>query len=908
MVRPAGGNITQAGVDVTGTQGNRKSPPPPHLATWLLNRLTPSTRREVLLGDFEEGHWEVATFAGEAVARRWYWGQALRSLPAFLYQSSYWSLVMLKNYLKVTLRNLHRHKGYTFINLTGLAVGMACCLLIVLYVQDELSYDTHFSDADRLYRLTTEVRGSDVPAFLASSPAPALEPLLNDFPEIVQATRLFTTYGAELLVRRGDARFYEQQLLFVDSTFFEVFDFPQMRGHPKTALQAPYSVVITAPIAKKYFGDEDPLGKTLEISVWGLRNDYTVTAVVEQAPPNTHFTFDFLTPFSFIENLPPDALNGMVNYVVNWQNSIVFTYLKLQEGVSPDVLEAQFPRFIAKHQGPEAATNLTLHLQPVTAIHLHSALGNELATNSDLGYVYVFSAIGLLIVLIACINFMNLSTARSMQRAKEVGVRKVLGAHRAHLTRQFLGESIMLAFLALPLALVLMQVLLPVFNHLVGKALIPGFAERPTWFMGLLAITLVVGLIAGSYPAFYLSRFRPARVLKDTLVHQGGRAKILRKGLVVVQFTSSIVLLIGTGVIYNQLTYLQTKKLGFDKEHVVIVPLRDMDLMTDHEQVLQEFLRHPRVVTASASSFTPGEFTGGASRFVLEQATSADDYVAMETLEADYDFLKTLGISLVAGRYFSKDYPRDEAESFVINEAAARALGWESPLGMRLDRYMPAGERGFDVQKRGVVVGVVQDFHFKSLHHPIEPLVMTLSPELYSAISVKISPEGLPKTLAALEKRWAMLAGERPFEYRFLDEQFDALYRFEEQTGQIFGVFAILAALIACLGLFGLASFTAEQRTKEIGIRKVLGASVSSILILLSRDFLKLVVLAFVVAIPLAYFGMRQWLQNFAYRTDMGVGLFILVGGLAVLIALATVSYQSLKAALADPVDAIRYE
>ena len=598
-----------------GIRKDRRSPPLPRLATWLLNRLTPSSRREVLLGDFEEGYREMAALMGKAGARRWYWGQALRSLPAFLYQSSYWSLVMLTNYLKIALRNLRKHKGHAFINVTGLAVGMACCLLIVLHVQDELSYDTHFSEADRLYRLTTEVGGSDTPSLLASSPAPAFQPLLNDFPEIEHATRLFTTYGAELLVRRGDARFYEQQLLFVDATFFEVFDFSQIRGNPETALQTPYSVVISAPMARKYFGDEDPLGKTLEIDVWGLRNDYIVTAVVEDVPSNTHFTFDFLTPFSFIENLPQDALNGMVNYVVNWQNSIVFTYLRLQEGVSPDELEARLPMFIAKHRGAKAATDLKFHLQPITAIHLHSSLGNELAANSDIGYVYVFSAIGLLIVLIACINFMNLSTARSMQRAKEVGMRKVFGAHRAHLTRQFLGESMLLSFLALPLALVLMQVLLPVFNHLVGKTLTPGFTEHPAWFLGLLAVTLLVGLIAGSYPAFYLSRFRPASVLKGTLTHQGGQAKLLRKGLVIAQFTSSMILLIGTSVIHNQLTYLQTKKLGFDKEHIVIVPLRDMNLTTRHEQVLQEFLRHPRVLEASASSFTPGEFTGGSSRF-----------------------------------------------------------------------------------------------------------------------------------------------------------------------------------------------------------------------------------------------------------------------------------------------------
>jgi putative ABC transport system permease protein len=789
---------------------------------------------------------------------------------------------MLKNYLKIAIRNLRRHKIISFINVIGLAIGIACAALILLYVRHELSYDRYHEKKDRIYRLVSKVQGASYEA-VAKVPGPWSIAAKKDFPEIEQIARF--VFFNEILVSRGEKRFYESNGWFADSTVFDVFSFALLQGNPKTALTQPNAIVVTEAFAQKYFGKENALGQTL---TFDNQNQYQVTGVMANVPANSHFTFDFLVAMASYANPRRD----------NWQWLQFYTYVLLKEGASPQTIAAKFPALLRQNVEANIAANYTPYLQPLADIHLRSHLFREMQANSDIAYIYIFSAVGGFILLIACINFMNLTTARAATRAKEVGVRKVTGADRRQLVKQFLGESILISGLALLLALVCIDALLPAFNALTSRQLTVDYFQDYFLVIGLLGITLLVGMLAGSYPAFVLSSFMPVNVLKGKL--PGSSRTWLRKGLVVVQFAISAFLIIATGIVYNQLEYMQNKKLGFNEEQLVTFPIRDAAMQQKYEVVKQAFAQHPNVVSVSVSANLPG---GGDYGIPYEPEGIPEDRIPpMRILVVDHDFIQAFQMELAAGRSFSREYPTDATSAFMINEEAAKQLGWSDLSGKMIAMR--------NIQRaKAPVIGVLKDFHFRSMREKIGPIMFLIqTPDWFNVFSVRLRPENISETLAFLERKWAEFDPNHPFTYTFFDESFAQLHQAEQRIGTLLRYVSILAILIAGLGLFGLATFTAEQRTKEIGVRKVLGASVSSVTLLLSRDFTKLVLIGFIVAAPLAYYAMQRWLQEFAYRTEIGAGVFLLSGLLALVIAWLTVSYQSIKAALANPVESLRYE
>ncbi len=787
---------------------------------------------------------------------------------------------MIKNYLKIALRTLQKHKGYAFINIFGLAIGLACCLLIVLFVRDELSYDRFHEKADRTYRIVRQERD------LAPSVTPSalLGPaLMETFPEVEHATRLIRSWFAPLVSRDEDG-FYEDRLFFTDAEFFNVFDFRLVRGDPATALNEPSSILLTETMARKYFGDEDPLGQTLTLNA---SQAFTVTGLLEDLPRTTHFTFDVLAS---IESLP--EVTGRANMLETWGLGAFPTYVVLADNHDPAALDEKLAAF------SPSQIQVRYFLQPLTEIHLYSKYRGEIEANSDVRYVWMLSGIALIILLLACINYMNLATARFARRAREVGIRKVVGAHRRQLMGQFLGESVLLSMMALLVALALLEALLPAFSTLIDGTLTFDFSEDVAMLSAMVAMALLAGLVAGSYPAFYLSAFRPGSVFKGTA--DGARRTPLRKILVVTQYAIAVVLLAGTGIIYQQLDYMRTATLGFEKEHVVVVPVRDETVQERPDVAKATFLARPEVTHVSSSSALPGTQMSGTSD-ARRLGAQDDEPFRISVSWIDEDYVETLGIAMAAGRDFSDDFPTDKDETLLINETAARDFGWANAAEAVGEVIALWGE-----QRR--VIGVMEDFHFESLRTAIGPLLFFPEMDETRSLILRLRTNDLPATLARLEDTWKQLSTAQPFTYSFLDKDLETLYVAETRWGKIIGSAALFALLIACLGLFGLASFLAEQRTKEIGVRKVLGASVANLIALLSKDFLRLVLIAFVAAVPVAYLAMERWLEDFAYRIDLGVGVFALAGGLALGIALLTVSYQAIRAALADPVKALRYE
>jgi len=798
---------------------------------------------------------------------------------------------MIKNYFHVALRNLRRHPAYTVINVTGLAVGMACCLLMLLFVRDELSYDRFHEKAGRVYRIVSDWGDFSVPA---TNP-PVINRLGPDFPDVTIA--LFRPIDAQ--VNYEELSFQEERIYFANPAVFDVFTIPVLRGNPETALAEPFKVMLTEETARKYFGDEDPLGKTLSVDG---QFEIEVTGVVAALPEQSHFHYDFLASWA--------TLDVVMNFSTStsWGNNSYYTYLLLPEGYAPETLEAQLPAFIERHAG-DNWNGSELSLQALTDVHLRSRHNMELEANSNVAYVYVFSIIAVFILLVGCVNFMNLATARSVERAREVGVRKVVGAQRGQLVQQFLAESVLLAGLALVLAVALTVAALPAFRALSGKSMTLSILYDPFTLSAFFVITLLVGVVAGSYPAFVLSAFRPVSVLKGVL--QGRRSgAVLRKGLVVFQFSTSVCLIVGTLVVYNQLQYMREAQLGFDKEQVVVIPLQHDAMAAQYTAFKDVLLQRPSVRTVSiASEGLPSELLNG-NGTVLEgvdadDPNSADLVVPTRTVAVGHDFFETLGVPMRAGRSFSTAF--NDSSAFILNTAAARILqenfpdqvpGLEAAIGQTLQMG----------NSTGPLVGIAEDFNMSSLHEEIEPVVFFFFPSWYDHFLIRLAPGQFSASVHALEETWQQFFPDWPFQYHFADQGFDAQYRAEERLGQIFTIFAILALFIACLGLFGLASFTAQQRTKEIGVRKVLGASVGSIIRLLSKEFTGLVGIAFVIAVPLAYLGMERWLDAFAYRIAISPTVF-LIGGVAALgIAGLTVSYQAVKSALKNPVDSLRYE
>lgn len=797
---------------------------------------------------------------------------------------------MFKNYFKVAYRDIKNHKNYSLINIAGLALGMACCLLMLLYVSFELSYDTHIPNSDRVYRIVSEVeaRGKT----FQSASLPAIPPLEEEFPEVEKSCRLFTySWREKALVTSRDKFFYEEQFFLAEPSITDVFGLQFKKGDPQTALSDTNSIVLSESAARRFFENDNPLGEVISVKNLG-QSDFVITGVFKDMPSNSHFHCDFIAPLTSGEDL---FWKGFLK-----RNS-GYTYVLLDKGVSPSFFEGKLPDYFKKHLG-ENAQYYKLWLQPLTDIHLHSHLSAEIETNGDIRSIYVFSLLAFIILLVACFNYINLSTAHSATRAQEVSLRKVVGACRPALIRQFIGEAVVISFLSLPIAYFLVEALLPAFNSIIKRDLSLNLAENPGMILGAVLIALFVGLFSGSYPAFVLSAFQPITVLKGRF-QSGSRKSFLRNTLVVVQYTISVVLIIGTLIVSGQMRHISKINLGFEKDNIVTIPFKDWESTKNYDLIKNAFVQSPNILGVTASMSLPSN-----SRirhpYLYEGMEGEGEEIIWNAV--DYDFLKTFGIELLTGRSFSTDFATDDKDAYLINETAVRELGWDSPLG----KYIQLSNKGLKkkVFGQGKVIGVVKDFHSRPMYEKIEPMVINVYKEQFRQMAVRIKGGNIQETLRFMTAQWKKINPERPMEYSFFDEKVDLMYREDQRTGKILSYSTLLSILIACLGLFSLAAFSAAQRKKEIGIRKVLGASVQSIILLLSKDFARLILIANIFAWPVAYFICQGWIRKFAYRVPLSVWFFVLAAVSSLLIAFLTVGYQSLKTALSDPVKEIRDE
>lgn len=802
---------------------------------------------------------------------------------------------MLKNYLKIAFRSLLRHRNTAFINIFGLSIGIAACILILLFVRDELSYDRDNARASDIYRVVKDFVNDDGSRLPDATTPPALAPAMQrEFPEVEHVTRVYPGWGHKFLISYGEKKFVEDRLFRVDSSFFDVFTFPFIEGDAHSAFQQLNSILITKSTAKKYFGSEDPMHKVLTTDF----GDMMVTGVLKDVPHNAHFHFDFL--------ISTRKFAGNIDGQWGWYN--FYTYVKLRPNANPAALTPKIEKLY--QQNDKDGKNI-FYIQRLTDIHLRSDLKWEIEPNSNILYVYAFTIIGLFVIAIACMNYINLSTARSALRAKEIGVRKVTGAFRYLLIRQFLAESIVTVSFAFVLGLLLAWLALPAINGLVGKDLTLSVFLQPLWLLGTLGAILIVGVIAGLYPALYLSAIKPVWVLKGLTMPEGSVFR-LRKALVVLQFTISIALLIGTAVVLQQLHYIQNAQLGLNKDQVMIISDAGHLSRSDRESLLQQLQQIKGVDKAA----TANGVVGGLNWTTDLAAKGSKNQQLVNFLGISYDYIDVLGMHLAEGRNFSPAFPADTSGNgqpgsmqrvmggIILNERAIKDLGIHEPV---IGSLVTAGQDRDTMYYRRIV-GVVKDFHFASFKSEIKPFAFMLNNNWQDNFTVKVSAAGLTNTIADIQKKWAAYSPDRPFRYSFLDETFADLYQSEQRFNQVILYLTILAITIGCMGLFGLTAFTVQRRTREIGIRKVVGATAGSIVVLLSKDFIRLVLLAIVIAVPIAWYAMDRWLQNFAYRVHIGWWIFVLAGALAVLIALATVSFQAVKAALANPVKSLRSE
>lgn len=794
---------------------------------------------------------------------------------------------MFKNYFKIAVRSLWRHKSFSFINILGLAVGMAACFLIYLYVHFETSYDAFNTKADRIYRLVTDIKTpSDLMQLGSSSSTMAIH-LRKDFPEVESFVRIS---NQSFLVRKGNIKFQEKKTIMADSTLFKIFDFPLVSGDKNTALKEPMSIVISQTAAKKYFGNSNPVGQTVLLT--GEAINATITGVMKDMPENSQIKADMVVSMSSQQRIYKQSLDS------NWTDFSVVSYLLLKPHASPKALVAKFPAFIATNIGEqlkEQQLSFTLFLEPLKDVYIKSKRDSGQEAGS-LTNVYIFSIIAVFILLIACINFINLTTARSAERAKEVGIRKVVGAARFQLAKQFIGESILICFIAFIVAVLLCALLLPLFNQLASKPVSTPLFYHPLYIFSLFLASVFIGGIAGFYPSLVLSSFKPVAVLKGRFA-TGKKGLILRKGLVIFQFAISIILIVGTLVVYIQLNYMRSRDLGFSKDQMMII---DTNGDKNKEVFKQSLSSVPGVLSTSFSNGIPGD---GNIRTGSKVENKAGDMqvASLDLYIVDFNYINQYKMKIIAGRNFSESFSTDTTQAMIINESAVKLLGYASAkevIGRNFEQW----------GKKGKIIGVVKDFHYQSLQQPIRPLTMLIEPQDYQILSIKVTTGGLSATIKEIGEKWNKIIPNRQFYYTFLNESFDKQYRAEERFGNLFFNFAILAIFISCLGLLGLASYSTIQRTKEIGVRKVLGASVSNIVNLLSIDFLKLVLIAFIIAAPIAWFSMNKWLQDFAYRIDLTWWIFAIAGVAAIVIAFGTISFQAIKAAMANPVKSLRTE
>ncbi len=793
---------------------------------------------------------------------------------------------MFLNYLKSTYRNLIRHKGYSFINIFGLSVGISCCILIMLFLKDELSYDQFQENSDRIFRVVSKYSFKGNTKYHAGMPAPLAAAIINEYNYAVKITRFGAGYGD--VIRNENVQTRGNRFELADPNIFDVFTIPLVAGNSQTALNDPNSIVISESLAKKYFVDKNPIGKILQIGREDFFHDYKVTGVFKDLPTNSHFKFDCLASFqaAYIKGNEGNLTWGASNYE---------TFILLQKNFPIQSMENVIKQIFEKHNSFSNGLKYNYFLQPLTQIHLNLNPGNELPTERESSTILIFAGIVLLILLIACINFINLATAQASMREKEVGVRKVVGADRLQLTNQFLGESVILSLLAFVIAIPIVEALLPAFNQYTDKNLTLFSYDNVYLILVLPLMAILIGIIAGSYPALFISSFQPVSILHGRLYKGKANTKSgLRSILVIAQFVVSIIFIVSTLIMNNQLQFIKNKNLGYNKDHIVVIPIYDQSIKAKYKLYKTEILRNASVINATASSYLPSE--QGYNQNVYFKGPAEEKMEYMSWIPVDEDFIATMKLELTRGSNFSMDNS-NASVSYVLNESAAKQIGWNNPVGEQMN-----------IIGWGNVIGVIKDFHFQSLHNKIEPLALCVYPEAYQYLHIRVKTENISGTISFMENKWKELFPDKVFEYSFFDEDFDKLYKAEIRLESIFNFITALAMLVACLGLFGLVHYSTERRTKEIGIRKILGSTIPNVMLLLIKDFIGWILIANMIAFPIAYYFMNKWLQDFAYRIEMNWWIFILSGGGALLIAIVTVSFQVIKAATANPVKALKYE
>ncbi len=870
-----------------------KAPSPPRLAEWLVKHLERYRADHAIIDDMQEVFTRTYRERSYISACIWYWAQYLDAAVKNTIFNLKWRFIMFGNYLKIALRYLTRQKGYSFINITGLAIGMACAIFILLWVQDELNYDGFHENKDNIFRVAALFKEEGNEIYGSDTSAPVAPFLKNNYPEIQDSTTVnfgWLTGNSRNIIKFGEKSFYTDDLILTDPSFFDIFSFPFIQGDKNTALENPNSVILTLSAAEKCFGNEDPMNKTIQVD----GNPMIVTGVVADVPQNSHLQFDVVLPLTSVRNTD----RGF--FLTKWDSYGFETYVTLQDGVAINELDRKIKDLIRKNDPNFGDTAAYIFLQPLSKIRLFNVDGSV----GFMRYVYIFSTIAVIILLIACFNYMNLSTARSDKRAKEIGLRKVVGSKRANIIRQFFCESLLYAFISFLISILIVILLLPQFNELTGKRIAFDYAN-PVLLIGFVFVALLTGIIAGSYPALYLSSFIPLEILNKSKT-TGVKKSPLRKVLVVFQFALSIGLIISMTIVSSQVRYMRNAEIGFEKENVITLPISEQ-IENIFESFKNELKRNPGIVSVSLKSSSPLR-AGGTSGTISWEGKNPDQQINWCHPMVDYDYFKTLNMKIAEGRDFSREIQSDLKEGFILNEEAVKQGNIENPVGKQITVN---GENG-------TIIGVVKNAQLNSLRFTIQPVVYHLSRtfrEQFQTLFIKMDSgeddlqfDRISASLAHIERVWKKFMPDAPFEYQFLDETLENQYRTEIRISRILNTFTILAILLSCLGLLGLTSFMAEQRTKEIGVRKVLGASVTGIVILLSKEFTKWVLLANVIAWPLAYYFMHRWLQEFAYRIPIGLGTFIASGIIALIVALLTVSFLAVKAALANPIKSLRYE
>jgi len=867
----------------------------PGIARTLLRLMAVYYEKHSIIEDFEETFTEIMNSDGSFKAKCWYWGNALKSVAGYLKLIVSWRFTMLKNHLKIAYRNFVRHKLYSFINVFGLAIGLSICMIISLWVLRELSYDRFHDNADRIYRVERELFRDNLYSRWPITGGRYKQALIDDYPEIENAARF---WKREFAIKDFKNDMHRQGMFAVDNSVFEMFDFHLEEGDEKSALSDPKTVVLTRENALKYFGTGDVVGKSLAFEWNGELVDIMVSGILEEVPENSHIHFDMLISIASYKEEP----------YADWRSNYLYTYVLLEENVQKQALEEKLRTFVTQRLEPEYGDLvlkgrsihdlLKMHLFSIVDLHLLPSPNWEVEAGGSILSVYIFSCIAVLILIVACLNFVNLSTARASKRAKEVSLRKTVGADKSQLRGQFIQESVLLSFVSLVLAWVMSSLFIQGFNGIFSENLSLSVFLQLKYMFVLVGATFIVGVLAGLYPAFYLTRFEPVEVMKGSSQSVSGKS-VFRRNMVIIQFSISIILIFGMFTVYKQMRYIQTRSLGFDRENVLILPVSSQNVAQNYVSFRNELMQNPQIIAASASSEVPADFHYSNSLF---NRLDTDEKISLYMFFCDYDYVETYRMEVIAGRAFSRDFSTDTEGTIVLNEAAARGLGWtpEEAVGKRL--------KGPSSEDAAHIVGVIRNFHYKSLRREVEPLALLLSPGYINDISVRIRPGNIKRTVNFIQQKWEGLFLGEQFEYSFLDNRINQLYESEKKMQDLFVIFSTLSILVACLGLFGLVSFTAELKTKEIGIRKVLGASTGHVIVLLSKEFIKWIFLANIIAWPLAWILMNKWLQNFAYKTNIGWIVFILAGFVTMAIAVFTFIFQTVRTASAKPVDSLRYE